>query len=138
MPSLSTRLTALEAKVKQAQSSKQSNTPWGYIVATVLGIIISITAALLMRKLNTRNAELAKLRTQIEQDAITVAQKKFEAKLAQTQQKKAALTLTARVLESQVTKLQERLAKEEQKHLEQVERIQDAKNWDQLNSTLPR
>ena len=138
MPSLSTRLTALEAKVKQAQASKQSSTPWGYIVATILGIVISITAALLMRKLNTRNTELAKLRTQIEQDAITVAQKKFEAKLAQTQQKKAALTLTARVLESQVTKLQERLAKEEQKHLEQVERIQDAKNWDQLNSTLPR
>ena len=134
---IETRLADLEKLATKAKTSKDSGSSWGWIVALIVGAIISIGAALLLRKLNKKNEELAKLRTKIEQKEVEVAQRKFEGTLAKFNGKGTALLVAAKALEVKVQKAKELLVREEDRHLQQLERIADAQCWDDINKLAP-
>jgi hypothetical protein len=134
---LETRLKKLESLATKAKDSKSSGSSWGWLVALIVGAIVSIGAALLLNKLNKKNEELAKLRTKIEQKEVEAAQRKFEGTIAKLRGDGNQLLASAKVLETKVQKAKVLLEQEEEKHLQQLERIADAKNWDDLNKLAP-
>lgn len=128
------KLTALESKATTAKESKDSGGMWGWIVALVVGAVVSTGAALLLWKLNKKNEELAKLRTQIEQDNVRSAQIQHDILVGDYEGNLEALAATAAIIHGRSLRNQKRLARETERHAEAMTRVDAAKNWDQLDA----
>jgi uncharacterized protein HemX len=128
------KLVSLEGKADTAKESKDNGGLWGWIVALVVGAAVSIGAALLIWKLNKKNEELAKLRTQIEQDEVKDAQLQHEIAVADHQAKIDTLAAEAAEVRTRIVANSIKLDEETTRHAEVLTRVEAARDWDQLDA----
>jgi len=128
------KLAALEARADTAKESKDSGSLWGWIVALVVGATVSIGAAILIWKLNKKNEELAKLRTQIEQDEVRDAQLQHELAVAGPQDRIDVLAAEAAEVRDRVTRSKMLLDVESARHADALARVEAVQDWSQLDA----
>lgn len=127
------RLESLEGKAEQAKESKDSGSLWGWLVALVIGAIVSIGAAILIWKLNKKNEELAKLRTKIEQDEVRDAQLRHELDVAEHTKEIERLAEEAVEVRTRLSNNRSKLRTEKERHAEAMRRVEAARDWDKLD-----
>jgi len=128
------KLVSLESKADTAKESKDNGGLWGWIVALVVGAAVSIGAALLIWKLNKKNEELAKLRTQVEQDRVKDAQLQHELLVDVHQDKLDILAVEAATVRTRLIANTVKLEEETTRHAEALLRVEAARDWDQLDA----
>lgn len=128
------KLVSLEDKAETAKESKSSGGLWGWLVALVVGAIVSIGAAILIWKLNKKNEELAKLRTQIEQDEVKDAQLQHVLEVAKHQDKIEELVESATEVRMRLASNRVILESETARHADAMARVEAARSWDQLDA----
>lgn len=128
------KLTSLEANAAKAKEAKNSGGMWGWLVALLVGAAVSIGAALLLWKLNKKNEELAKLRTQAEQDEVRNAQLKHEMSVSRPKARMAVLAAEAATVRVRLIQTKVKLEAEVKRHDEAMTRVIAARDWDQLDA----
>jgi uncharacterized protein HemX len=127
-------LVSLEGKAETAKESKDNGGLWGWIVALIVGAVVSIGAALLIWKLNKKNEELAKLRTQIEQDEVRSARLQHQLAVAGHQERIDDLAAEAAKVRTRVVRGRVQLYEETMRHDAALARVEAARDWNQLDA----
>jgi uncharacterized protein HemX len=130
---LEERIKGLESKADQAREAKEQGGIWGWLIGLVVAAALSIGAFFLLRKLNKKNEELAKLRTQIEQERVTAAAAKHEALIAQQEEYRTEKVREAARLMVKVNASEARLREETARYAEAMTRVIAAQNWEDMD-----
>lgn len=117
---------------EKTQEAKQSG-PWGWVVAIVLALLSLVGIGVAMYLANRRAKELAKLKTQVEQDKVAQDQKAHEAKKEHLLSKRNELLNELKRKEMEIQKRDKEI-KEAEKALEERKKKIDSLNaWREIN-----
>ena len=133
------QISALEAKVTTASEQKTESAAkggvsaiWGWLLGLVAAAAIAIGAFFLLHNLKKKNEELAKLRTQVEQDKVRQANVAHEATLAPHEERAEELRTEAETLKERIRAQEYRIATTQGMHDLSMERVLQAKTWEEL------
>jgi Co/Zn/Cd efflux system component len=127
-------LAVLKEKAEQARTAKLSGSWWGWIAALGIGIIIALGSAFLLTKLRRRNGELAKARTDLEQQEARLRNLEYQRKVAVHEHEITALQNEADILKLRVKHTKTRLADKQRETDHAVEEALKVRDWAALDA----
>lgn len=131
---LEKRSAAAQSQQESAGSSSGVGQIIGWLVGLVLAAGVAIGAYLLMRDLKKKNAELARLRTKVEQDKVKQRNLEHAADVAVHLEEAVALRQQAGEIASRI-RVRTQLADAQERAFSGLEeRIRRAQNWDDLDA----
>ena len=127
------RIRELENIDDDAEQSKTEGSPWGWIVGIVLALVVTVGVGLLVWKLNRKNKELAKLRTESEINEVKLEQTEFKADVAKAESRIKELKDKAADLRSGVRTDTEIYNARKKKLDEALSRLKKIRSWTDLD-----
>jgi gas vesicle protein len=133
---LEKRLDDLIKKVternEKTQEAKQSG-PWGWVVGIVLALVSLVGIGVAMYLANKRAKELAKLKTQVEQEKVAQDQKAHEAKKVTLLKKRNELLDELKRKEMDIQKRDREIKEATQAHEERCKKVDALNAWREIN-----
>lgn len=117
---------------EKTQEAKKSG-PWGWVVGVVLALLSLVGIGVAMWLASRRAKELAKLKTQVEQDKIAQDQRAHEAKKEPHMSKRKALLAAVKLKEIVLQKRDRELKEAEQAHETRKKKIDSLNAWREIN-----
>lgn len=135
------RIDDLEVKVDKARANKEETSSssgaksiLGWLVGLLLAASLAIGAFFLLRNLKKKNEELAKLRTQVEQDKVRQRNLEHDAAVAAETDKALELQEEAELLKERIDATERRIDATRVLHTHAKERILAVQNWEELDA----
>lgn len=126
-------IAQLQEKAEKAKDAKLSGTWKGWFIAFGVGLLISIGIIIVTMQLRRRSAELAKARTDLEQQEATLKNLEYQRSVAVHEQEIKALDTEASILKLRVKDERARIVEQQ---LETDSAIADAlkvRDWSTLD-----
>jgi len=133
MTDIEEKIAVVEQRAATRKAAKSWN-PWKWILGGLAALGVAIGVYFIMKSLNADQKELAKLRTQAQQNRVLASDKEQEAKLAVNDMKKVHLKAEAQALKVEADQISQAVAVREQEHGQLLARLQAAKSWKDLDA----
>ena len=127
-------ITSLTSKNQQVQEQKASDSWWRWLLAGIGALITLIGIGVAVYLYSKRSKELAKARTELEQQRVDLAQQKHTAKQTALQKERLALLARVAVKEQDINIAAVKLRKLETEHTERKKQLDGLKSWSDINA----
>jgi uncharacterized protein HemX len=125
-------IAKLTQRNKEVQEKKQSG-PWGWVVGVVLALVSLVGIGVAMYLASRRAKELAKAKTQIEQDKVDQDARAHKAKKVTLLQDRNALMDDLKKRERAIQDRERALKQAERDHAERKKKLEGLKAWGEIN-----
>lgn len=127
------RVRELEDTDDDAEQSKSQGGAWGWIVGIVLALVVTVGVGLLVWKLNRKNKELAKLRTESEINEVKLEQTEFKTDVSKSETRIKELKEKAADLRGEIQADSVVYNSRKQKLDEAISRLKKIRSWADLD-----
>lgn len=118
---------------KKKETSQESGTSWGWVMAAVAAVIVFITLAFAAYAAWSKGREIAKLKHQVDVDAETKKQAEADAQIATELETQHKHQVAAAALESGIKRTNNTIAAIEKERQDINSKIDQITSWSEIN-----